>query len=392
METKIKKLLLIISIIFITCSMWSQENYYIQDTEDGAVFVQTLRWDPNPDVYKYDFTIEKEGRRGKYELVDHQETTESFVNVTLSAGHYRYKLILYNYLGLPELETEWYPLDVIKAYQPKISSVSPSTIYLEEEQDGIFSIDGYELREDTTYVLKNGSTELVPLKVERDSRHRKVKLYFNPDDLDSGNWSVVATNVGGLKFDYNPVKIQFKKAQDFDIAGGYSFIWIPGDATFKDYFQTQISAIGLSMRATYIFLKTKKLYYGVSLNISNCYYANSLPKYDLSTFFTIASIDFNLQIPFMDKKVFWDLRIGGGLSAFYDMHFTFPHDLISPPLNLIAPNASLGTAVIFYPTKRLFLSLGVETSVTFNSVFDSEVDKRMYMFSIIPYIEVGYQF
>ena len=50
--------------------MWSQENYYIQDTEDGAVFVQTLRWDPNPDVYKYDFTIEKEGRRGKYSIIE----------------------------------------------------------------------------------------------------------------------------------------------------------------------------------------------------------------------------------------------------------------------------------------------------------------------------------
>jgi len=388
METKIRRLLFIISIFLITCSLWSQENYYIQDTEDGAVFVQTLRWEPNPDVFKYDFTIEKEGRRGKYELVDHQETTENFVNVTLSAGHYRYKLILYNFLGLPELETDWYPLDVIKAYQPKISSISPSTIYLEEEQDGIFVVEGYELRPDTTFVLKNGSKELTPIKVENDSRNRRVKLYFNPDDLDSGNWSVVATNVGGLKFNYTPLKIQFKKAQDFDISGGYSFIWIPGDNTFKEYFHTQISALGLSLRATYIFLKTKKAYYGISLNLANCYYANTLPKYDLSTFFTIANIDFNVQFPFMDKKLFIDVRGGAGLTAFYDMHFEFAHNISSPPLYVLAPSVSLGSSVIFYPTKRLFISFGFDAAVSLN-VFSAP---RMFMYSIIPSLEIGYQF
>ena len=388
METRIRKLLFIFAIFLTTCCLWAQENYYIQDTEDGAVFVQTLRWDPNPDVYKYEFTIEKEGRRGKYELVDHQETTENFVNVTLSAGHYRYKLVLYNYLGLAELETDWYPLDVIKAYQPKISDVSPNVIYLEEEQDGVFVVEGYELRPETTFILVSGSERLEPLKVENDSRNRKVKLYFNPEDFDTGNFTLIATNVGGLKFNYTPIRIQFKKAQDFDVSGGYSFVYVPGDATFTEKFGTYISALGVSLRATYIPIKKKNVYFGFSLNISSAYYSNSLEKYDLSTFFTIADLDFNVQLPFMNKKLFIDFRMGGGVTAFYDMHFTYKYDITSPPLFALAPNVSLGTSVIFYPTKRLFISLGVDGSASLNVL----PEQKLILWAILPALEIGYQF
>lgn len=398
MEDKIKKLILSFLFILISFTFWAQENYYIQDTEDGAIFIQKFSWESNPDVLKYEFTIEMQNKKGKYEQINFIETTDNFVEISLSAGHYRYKIALYNFLGYKEYETPWYPVDVIKAYQPKISDVSPSHIYMEEVQDGVFVVDGYELRPETEFVLKNGSTELRPVKVENDSKNKKVKLYFDPNAFDTGNWTLIATNIGGLKFSYNPIKIQFKKPFDFDLSGGYAFMYLPSSYFINDIFpqiwNTTVSPLGLSLRATFIPVKKKTIYYGFSLNLFNYFFKNSYKNWTVSSIFTIASLDFNIQWPFLNKKLFLDLHFGFGASIFYDLHIEFSRNIKSPSDQRINPNLDLGISLFYYPAKRLYISVGLDTTLMFDfadSWFQRN-DNNLYMWSIIPTLEIGYQF
>ena len=116
MENKIKNIFLTIILLIIPAFIWAQtQNYYIQDTADGATFIQTFRWEANPYVQKYVFIIEKLNKRNKWEQIDKKETETNSVEESLTAGEYRYKLELYNFLGYVELETEWQAVSITKA-------------------------------------------------------------------------------------------------------------------------------------------------------------------------------------------------------------------------------------------------------------------------------------
>lgn len=392
MENKIKKLLIVfITLLISTFAFGQTQNYYIQDTSDGAVFVQTFKWEQNDYVQKYVFTIEMLNKKGKWEQIDKQETELNYVEETLSAGEYRYKLELYNFLGIMELETEWQPVSITKAYQPKITSVSPGTIYLEETQDGVFSVDGSELSDTTEFVLKSGKRELKATVIQSNPRKHSVKLQFNPDELDTGKYQLVAKNVGGLTYSYSEVKIQFKKMMDFDIEAGWAPLFVPADATMKDYFGNTFYPIGLDARMTFIPLKRKSGYYGVSLDNKAYFMRNEDSKYNLSSYVLFSHLDFTYQKPFLEKTLVLDLHIGAGITSFVNMFFEFPNDIYSEKFFAFYPEAAAGMSLQWYIQKRLYLSMGVDYMFTINFAF---TDDRMptMIHAIVPMINVGWQF
>lgn len=203
---------------------WQAESYYIQATEDGeSQFVQRFEWDEDPYVSKYQFILEQIHGKGETEELVNEETEENFVEVPLTSGSYRYKIIVFNLLGLMEENDEWTNFDILKAYKPEIKDVSPSTIYLEEPQDGIFTINGLELRPETEFVFLAAKIGKLPAKIiENDPKNRKVRIQVDPNMLDSFKYVLRAKNEGGLSCEYAPVTVKFKKPIDFDVAAGYA--------------------------------------------------------------------------------------------------------------------------------------------------------------------------
>nr|MCR4790312.1 hypothetical protein [Treponemataceae bacterium] len=232
-------LILLLALLFWPCQLFSQEaenSYYVVENEKGEeVIVQRFTWEGSPYALKYDFVIQVKNKKNLFVDLEKRETTEAFVEVTLPAGNYRYMISVTNLLGVMEYQSEWVYVDIIKAYQPKISFVSPENIYLEEVQDGIFTVTGSDFQPESQFYLTDSTgNRRIPLKVlENDGR--KVKLYANPDLFASIKYTLVAKNPGGLTDRVNPISIQFKKPVDFDFSFGYICPIILFDTTFKDY-------------------------------------------------------------------------------------------------------------------------------------------------------------
>lgn len=132
----------------------SQTDYWYETVEGAVVFTQSLKWDPVPYCPYYDVTIEKSGKNGTWASVHETRVETAELKVRLQPGEYRYRLVVYDVLGRVSLTSEWFPFTVIRALQPKVSSVSPGTIFFEEENSDVFSIDGANLLEASEYAFK----------------------------------------------------------------------------------------------------------------------------------------------------------------------------------------------------------------------------------------------
>ena len=136
----IKNISLLILFMLAGTFAFAQTYYITEDEKGNQTIMQTFSWEQDENVFKYEFIMEHLVK-GNWVEIEHQELTENKIDLSLAAGSYRYKILLYNYLGFLETETDWIEAEIIKAYQPKISSVSPQNLYLEEIQDGIFIVE-----------------------------------------------------------------------------------------------------------------------------------------------------------------------------------------------------------------------------------------------------------
>ena len=90
------------------------QTYYITEDEKGnQTIMQTFSWEQDDNVFKYEFIMEHFTKNNWVEI-EHKELTENKIDLSLAAGTYRYKILLYNYLGFLETETDWIEVEIIK--------------------------------------------------------------------------------------------------------------------------------------------------------------------------------------------------------------------------------------------------------------------------------------
>lgn len=394
----IKKFFLAVMLIFtsfVTVFAQTAENsaYYITEDENGRQVVhQQFRWNKNDDVLKYTFLMEKKNKNGDFVQIYKEETVETKVETTLEAGEYRYKIYAYNFLGLLEVETEWISIEIIKAYQPTITGISPSVIYLEEEQDGKFWIDGTDLTENTLFSLstshknEDGKYKADILDVNKNNKH--VQLQFDPDDLDTGVYSLIATNPGGLRYFYDSLQIKWKKPIDFDVSAGYAPLFVIYDDKLSHYFDSFFFPISPNVRFTFVPYKKKTSSFGVALSATGNYFRNPTENYTITGLFGMANFQLVYQKYLYKRKFMMDIHAGAGITGFYDFKFAYPVNgeqyVYSVPFNNIYVNANAGICFQLYLSKRMYMEAGVDYQHTFM--------EDMMLGTVQPSLSFGYQF
>ncbi len=104
---------------------------------------QYLDWDEeNPEyVFHYEVVIESFSEKtSTFEEINRIMTEDNSskvqVNPLLPPGVYRYKVISYNLVDVPEVESNWFEFKIYKAYQPEITDIKSAanrtgTLFLE---------------------------------------------------------------------------------------------------------------------------------------------------------------------------------------------------------------------------------------------------------------------
>ena len=383
---------------------------------------QFLEWEEDYPQYveKYEIVIE-EKKDGSTEwneinrLFTEDNTTRVQIQPLLEPGLYRYKVITYDLIGIPEIESDWFEFNIYRAYIPQVRSVEAavthsSTIYLDEINDGIFTVTGrnlFELQEsvtDTSFTnyrilnakKKNTVEPITPHITEFSDNNRHLKIQFNMDELDTGVYYFSAVDASGLTSENSKdsmFTVKFRKAVDFDVAAGYTCpIIVVGDR-IKEYLDTSVLPISLNAKITFIPFKRRFGYLGIGADVSFSRLTTKTYGYDLDGNYIGANGILVYQLPIRIKKKGQDklkhiatieVHAGGGVAMFNNTKFHFPHNINSEPLNSLDFSAMAGLSGQIYFTNRLYAEVGADFVMPFMG--------DLLMGYVKPVAAVGWQF
>lgn len=361
-------------------------SFVTEDEKGNQIIKQKLVWAFDEYAFKFEVFVEKKNRKGEYQEILKKETNDNSLEVSLTPGFYRYKIVVYNLLRQIDDEGEWIEFEVIEARQPRISSMSPKQIYLEEEQDGIYSLGGRYLNEKSEYIFytKNNRTIKAEL-VESNSGGSSIKIKVKLRDLQPGQYKLKITNRGGLYTEEDDIKIQFKKPMDFDVYLGYVCPINTYDETLKNYMNANVWPISAMVGCTFIPFKTAVGYFGVGIASSFTRMSAKLDSYTIDGNMITSYLNFVYQLPIIRGKLVLDTHIGAGLAMINNLAFNFGNGLRSnPALNSVAFSCDVGLGMQYYFTKRFYSEIRVGTSLSFF--------KDMMTNLVTPSVLAGWQF
>ena len=407
--------LLFVALFLFTFSGTAQEedsrNYFVhQDESDNYLIFQKLEWNAGSHIKWYEITLEMfDDAAGTWlpvntaipaehtnvilgsipELIADgtYKSQENHITVCLRAKEsgepqkYRYAVTSYNLLGQKSFSTEYTEFEINKAYIPEIERVSPDLIYLDTIYDPSIRVTGENLRLNTDYYLFNDKEIIRPLEIIRDDNNRRADVVFDPRTFDTGNWFLRAENPGGFTTDSSPITIKFMKWYDLSLSLGYSPLAIVYDENIKNYYFTNFMPLGFDVRGTFIFLKKRAGYIGVSINGKWNAISTTSSQYGISINFAHTFIAFTYRYPIIRNKLTVEARAGGGLS-YTSTIFSFAQNLYSEPFSAIFPAVTAGVSIAGYAWRGLYFEAGADFITSFSP--------GMIIMSIAPTISVGW--
>ena len=393
----------------------------IKDENPDAAW-QYLEWiEDFPEyVLKYEVVIEeKKNEKSDWteinRLFTEDNTTRVQIQPLLTPGLYRYKVITYDLIGIPEIESDWYEFNIYRAYIPQVRSVEASvshssTIYLDEINDGLFTVTGrnlFDLQEgptDTSFThyevynaRRKNAEPIIPKILEFSDNNRRLRVQFNMEELDTGTYYFTATDASGLRSENDKdssFTVKFRKAVDFDIAAGYACPVIIFGDKMKEYLNTTVLPLSANAKISLMPFKRRFGYLGLGIDATYSRLLTKTDGYDLDGNYICGNALFIYQLPVRIKSktdntklrhiATLELHGGAGVSMFQNTVFHFPHDINSEPLNSLDFCALAGASAQVYFTNRLYVEVGADFVMPFI--------ENLPMGYVKPVAAVGWQF
>jgi hypothetical protein len=135
--------------------LFAQSFYYVEKTSGDARFIQHLTWEQREFSYRYEVVIEKQNAAGAYTEVLREFREETFIEVSMTAGRYRYRVVVYDLLNRPGEIPAWMPLEIFPALQPELTDFEPKTFYLNGEAPCEIRLSGNNFVPDSRISLRS---------------------------------------------------------------------------------------------------------------------------------------------------------------------------------------------------------------------------------------------
>ena len=397
------------------------EDDLLEENENPEESWQLLEWEEDyPDyVLKYEVVIEeKKSDDSDFTEINRfmTEDNTSSVKITplLTPGFYRYKVITYNLIGIPEIESDWFEFTIYQAFQPQIRSIETSvnhtsTIYLDEINDGLLTVTGrnlFDLQDGesdlsfTKYILVNekrkNSESMIPQILEFSDNNRRLRAQIDMDTLDTGNYYLIAQDASGLRnvLDKDSMlTIKFRKAVDFDLAAGYTCPVILIGDRMSEYLGSRAMPVSATAKATLLPFKRRFGYLGMGVTGAYSRFFADTEGYKIDGNFISGHGLFVYQLPIRikDKKTeklrhiaTFELHGGVGVVMFQDTQFHFSRDLTSEKLTSLDLSIMGGGTIQVYITNRLYVEAGADFVMPFI--------ENIAMGYLQPFAGVGWQF
>jgi hypothetical protein len=161
--------------------------------------VQRLIWTGDQYALRYEVVIERE-EDGRFRELLREFTNTSYIDVVLSPGRYRYRIIPYDYLNRPATATDWVSLEIRPAIMPELNDTFQAFFNINERSVFTLEISGRNIDPGAEIELRRpGSVPIIPFDKSIRPDGSRATLYFNNNQLIPGVYEVRVRNPGGFE-------------------------------------------------------------------------------------------------------------------------------------------------------------------------------------------------
>lgn len=370
MGVKIRFLEFCFALALIAAPALAEESgYYLERNGDELRFYQRLAWTADEYAFRYEVIIEKEAE-GNYGEALRESTGNSFIDVSLQAGRYRYRVIPYDLLDRPVEASEWVFFEIILALDPRITNFSPSAFYLHEDTLWILDIKGTNLDPAAELYLRRPGTDspaIVP--VELQITGEGLRAVFTEEELKSGHYEIYVKNPGGLDASKGNFGIVFRRSFDLYLGLSYS-PYLPLYGEMNTLLGSKFFPAGAMASFTVIPFKLEFGYFGFQLSAVWHYFHSKNLDYETSYHSVGAELNVVFQRRLPNRTMIFSAHAGAGLNAAIDFHFSYPSGS-SPAVNILFPQLQFGASFLWLVRRPLYLEAGMDYIHWFSADIDS---------------------
>jgi len=367
----------------------------LPDEDSGTFFLQRLSWEKAQYAVRYLVILERknEGTDNWTEVLRRNVSSDSiFIDVSVPAGEYRYRVLSFNILNQLDNQTSWENFTVIKALPPSILSFSPSAFYFDRiTNPRSINLTGENLLPDTDIYLisrtnfdENGEPLILkPIEMHRNDIGENARLIFDEEALVFGKYDIYAKNPGGLDTKTGVFTIAIAKPFDLNVSGGYApMLEVFGQ---KENFLDKIFIpASLMIRVSYLPFKWSFGNLGAEITPAWSFLSSNNGNFKSSAHLLLVNFDALFQYWIIPKKLSANARIGLGVAGIFDYHFEFDTGRTGESMSLSAFSYNLGASVQWLLYKQIF----IEGSLDFIHIVHSEIPMGSIRIGILG----GYQF
>ena len=308
------------------------QRFFIDREGDEIFFIQRLIWEEAVYALRYVVIVEQPEQDGSYSEVFRASIEENFIDVSLNAGQYRFRVEVYDLVDEFAFSTEWEYFEILRALQPELTGFSPQAFFLDADEIWELTLRGENLLPEASFYLVRGDIRIMPRRHsgEGESAH----LVFDMGTLIPGQYYIYVINPGGLNARLGTFAITFQRLFDLNISLGYApivplygFLW--DDFSVNGYmieapFPGSFHALGAVARISFVPFKRIWGYLGAEISSSLAAFEHERPYYTTNAFFLNAHLSLLYQRYFFRRNFAFNIILGAGITTLLDFHYTYP--------------------------------------------------------------------
>lgn len=362
-------------------------------------FEQKLSWKGDENAFEYKVEIaqeviesdEENSEKPQLKIIKSVTTTESFITVNLNAGHYKYRVIAYDFLQRESSVTEWRNFEVIKALEPELELAQKEIEVKKYQRKAInVPVDMKQITAESKVEIINEETgEVIEGKVLETETEEGFKVVEFPKVID-GDYKIKVTNPSGLSTvteESVTIKTEVKEKKKIDWPIDLN---IMAGAGFRFAFENELNEFGdekgmplaIEGKISYFPFELAMFDFGFEADFDMLNFSYSSESAEIN--FRAYDLIFSLaaRINFMNDKLNVCLKAGAGVSILQkniDINLENLSPIPDKTFGYLCFKGGLG--VQYIPFKHLILEAGADYTMIFIP--------DLQMNYITPYICIG---
>ena len=198
----------------LTPSLQSQvSGYFLDQSRADPRFIQRLAWAGDEYTLRYEVLVERNEATGFRHFL-REFTTNRYIEVSLSPGNYRFRVIPYDYLDRPGNGTGWMPFEVHAAFNPELDDNPPVFFYSDRDAAYLLIISGRNMVLGAEMYLRGrNGVEIYPKEIRIYNDGKNAQLLFDRNRLISGDYEVIVRNPGGLQASKAGIIVEYTRPE-----------------------------------------------------------------------------------------------------------------------------------------------------------------------------------